>query len=211
MTCQPPPFPRISRDLSLQKLALLHRSQNPSPQDFPVRFWFGGAGLFVGAALILYLMSGPHERSNVNQNLTENRAAADVDPAIKPIVPVSAADSQNMPLSTNTSSDGLPVQRNWNFQGDRPPELQARGDMFPNTFEPVERRLKITRPEDPAQTAAPVGFVWNGSLKGDFEVTVGFQNFESMTDKSDGQAPRFEVHMSIGPPDNTMTNSALIG
>lgn len=103
------------------------------------------------------------------------------------------------------------MQLKWNFLGEQPQGLHRRAAVSPNTFEPVSEGLKVTRPEDPAQTAEPVGFVWYGSLQGDFDVTVGFQNFESTTDKADGQVPRFEVHMSIGPPNSTLTNSALIG
>ncbi len=100
----------------------------------------------------------------------------------------------------------------WNGEGPRPAWLQAWAADAPNKFEPVEGGVKITRPEDPKQKTSPVGFNWNGTLKGDFEVTLGYHDFESKTDKSDYQSPRVEIHIPIGgandSPQNTHTTTS---
>ncbi len=97
----------------------------------------------------------------------------------------------------------------WKGDGPPPAWLQKWTGELPNKFEPVEGGVKITRPEDPRQKTSPVGFNWSGSLKGDFEATLSYRDFESKSDKSDWQAPRVELHIPIGgandSPQNTHT------
>ena len=97
----------------------------------------------------------------------------------------------------------------WNGEEPQPTWLQKWAADAPNKFEPVAGGIKITRPQDPKQKTSPVGFNWNGSLKGDFEVTVGYRDFVSNSDKSDWQSPRLEIHCPIGgvndSPQNTHT------
>ncbi len=97
----------------------------------------------------------------------------------------------------------------WNGAGPQPAWLQKWSGELPNKFEPVAGGIQITRPQDPKQKTSPVGFHWSGSLKGDFEATLSYRDFESTSDKSDWQAPRVELHIPIGgandSPQNTHT------
>lgn len=94
----------------------------------------------------------------------------------------------------------------WNFQGTRPKNIQLWADEAPNKFEPLSTGTKVVRPEDPKQRAAPVGFNWNGKLRGDFEVTLGYRDFESNTDAKDWKLPRLEIHIPFGGPDGSPEN-----
>lgn len=100
----------------------------------------------------------------------------------------------------------------WNGEGPQPPWLQKWAGELPNKFEPVGGGIKITRPQDPKQKTAPVGFNWIGTLKGDFEATLSYRDFESTTDRTDHTCPRVELHIPIGgvndSPQNTHTVAA---
>jgi hypothetical protein len=101
----------------------------------------------------------------------------------------------------------LPAALTWNFQGARPKGLQTWAENAPNVFEQAADGIKINRPAGDAQKGVPVGFNWRGLLRGDFEVTLAYRDFESTTDRTDWQIPRVEVHIPIGGPDNTPENT----
>lgn len=118
--------------------------------------------------------------------------------------------AQRLQYIPSIASGDLPGQITWNMLGAIPKGLRAREALPPNTFEPVEGGLKITRPQDPDQKGTPVGYQWAGKMKGDFELTVGFRDFLSRSDKTDWQIPRFEISITVGIPDSTQVNTAFV-
>jgi tetratricopeptide (TPR) repeat protein len=121
--------------------------------------------------------------------------------------------AKNLLYAPRFTEEELPTQVEWDFLAPQPKGLQAWGRQAPNLFEPAADGLLIRRPDDPKQTAAPVGFSWQGNLKGDFEMTLGFRDFESKTDRTNWEAPRIEIHIPIvgrqDPP--VITHIATIG
>ena len=55
----------------------------------------------------------------------------------------------------------------------------------------------------------PVGFNWLGTLKGDFEVTLGYRDLKANTDATDWRLPRLEIHIPIAGPDGSPTNTHI--
>jgi hypothetical protein len=101
----------------------------------------------------------------------------------------------------------------WNFQGAPPKGIQALNVNSPNRFEQSADGMKLTRPEAPRQNRELLGYKWRGKLKGDFEATLSFRDFESKTDKTDWQVPRVELHTPMGA-DNSAWNiakAAIVG
>lgn len=105
------------------------------------------------------------------------------------------------------TEEDLPAQVVWNAQGPQPKSIQVWSGDPPNRFEPDGDGTKITRPLDPKQKAAPVGYNWQGTLKGDFEVTLSYRDFESNSDATDWQVPRIEIHIPMGGPNDSPTNT----
>lgn len=106
--------------------------------------------------------------------------------------------------------DDLPARFSWNFKESVPQILQVLQPGLPNRLEPVADGIKITRPDDPKQTRNPVGFKWLGRLYGDFEITLGYHDFESSTKMTDWQVPRIEIHVPIGGPEWTPENTHTV-
>jgi tetratricopeptide (TPR) repeat protein len=121
--------------------------------------------------------------------------------------------ARNLTYVPRFSEEDLPAKVAWNFQGTPPKGIQAVNVNAPNRFEPTTDGMKITRPEAPRQNRELLGYKWRGKLKGDFEVTVGFRDFESKTDKTDWQIPRIEIHIPIGADGSpwNIAKAALIG
>lgn len=105
--------------------------------------------------------------------------------------------AKRIPYRPKFAEDELPARFRWNFQGPLPNQIEALSAAAPNKFEPVADGIKIDRPEDPRQSRIPVGFNWQGSIHGDFEVTLGYHDFESKTKMIDWQVPRIEIHVPI--------------
>jgi len=105
------------------------------------------------------------------------------------------------------SEQDLPEGFHWNFQGERPRGLQAWGVERPNEFQPSKDGITLVRPGIAGQKGAPIGYQWQGTLEGDFEVTLDYHGFESTTDVDDWQVPRIEIHIPIGGKDNTPANT----
>ena len=101
----------------------------------------------------------------------------------------------------------LSTKLTWDFQGPKPGFLKLWGGARPNRMEPVEDGLKIVRPEKAGEDAIMCGFQWGTDVKGDFEVTLSYQDFRSQTEQTDWQIPRIEMHCDIGggwgSPQNT--------
>ena len=111
------------------------------------------------------------------------------------------------------ADDELPAQLAWNFQSPQPKGLQKWAAELPNKFESAPDGTRIIRPQDAKQSSKPVGFNWQGKLRGDFEVTLDFHDFDSNTDAADWQVPRIEIHIPIGEPADSAspTYTATVG
>lgn len=115
--------------------------------------------------------------------------------------------AKRLTYTPRIADDELPERLTWNFQGAQPAGMQKWSAEAPNTFEPVADGTRINRPMDPRQKATPVGFNWQGTLRGDFEVTLGYRDFESTTDMADWRSPRVQILVPIGGADNTPANT----
>lgn len=107
------------------------------------------------------------------------------------------------------SDDQFAAPFTWNFQGAMPKSLQKWAPEAPNKIEALDSGTRVSRPQDPRQRSVPVGFNWLGTLKGDFEVTLGYRDFESNTDATDWRLPRIEIHVPIAGPDGSPTNTHI--
>lgn len=121
--------------------------------------------------------------------------------------------AKNLLYVPRFSEEDLPTKITWNFQGPPPKGIQAVNVNAPNRFEQTAEGMKLTRPEAPRQNRELLGYKWRGKLKGDFDVTVGFRDFASKTDKTDWQIPRIEIHIPIGADGSpwNIAKAALIG
>lgn len=111
------------------------------------------------------------------------------------------------------SQEELPGKFAWNFRDSMPAGLQQWAPKPPNEFRVAPDGVTIVRPGIEGQSGSPVGYNWQGLLRGDFEITLDYRDFESTTDKTDWQIPRIEIHVPIGGRDNTPANThtATIG
>lgn len=107
------------------------------------------------------------------------------------------------------TEDNLTPPFVWNFKGTMPKSIQKWGTEAPNKFETNDAGTRVSRPAGPEQRAVPVGFNWMGKLKGDFEVTLGYRDFESNTDVTDWRLPRIEIHIPIAATDGSSTNTHI--
>lgn len=105
------------------------------------------------------------------------------------------------------ADEELPGRFVWRLQDPQPKGIQAWASEAPNKFEPVAEGIRINRPLDPKQKASAVGFNWLGRMRGDFEVTLDYHDFQSESDRNDWSAPRIEIHMPIGGPDGSPSNT----
>ena len=105
------------------------------------------------------------------------------------------------------SEGDLPGSMIWNGVGATPKGVQSWASEAPNKFERLPDGTRIHRPADPQQKGSPAGFNWQGTLRGDFEVTLSYRDFESTTDVTDWRIPRVEIHIPIGGPNDSPTNS----
>lgn len=111
------------------------------------------------------------------------------------------------------TDEDLPTNVVWNFQGAPPKGIQAINVNAPNRFEQAADGMKVTRPEVPRQNRELLGYKWRGKLKGDFEATISFRDFDSKTDRTDWQIPRLELHIPIGADGSpwNIAKAAIIG
>ena len=93
----------------------------------------------------------------------------------------------------------LPATWAWNFQGKRPGHLNESGVTATTKRTPVEGGLSIVREPSADRASESAGFQWSHvSIGGDFEVTLGYRDFQSVTKSETHQVPRMEIVLAIG-------------
>ena len=89
--------------------------------------------------------------------------------------------------------DDLPDSLQWNFQGPQPDFLLAWGGHAEHSITQLDHGLKVRRPPTTNGQEIGVAFEVAAILSNDFEVTLDFQGFKSMTSATDWRVPRVDI------------------
>ncbi|MBC8115143.1 MAG: DUF1583 domain-containing protein, partial [Candidatus Saccharimonas sp.] len=119
-------------------------------------------------------------------------------PKTLPSVKEQELAGNDLELATFKPGD-LPATFTWNFQGKRPGHLNESGVVPTTKRTTVDGGLRIVREPSADRASEQAGFQWpQVSIGGDFEVTLGYRDFESSTKNEGHQVPRMEVILAIG-------------
>ena len=119
-------------------------------------------------------------------------------PKALPSVKEQELAGNDLELATFHPGD-LPATFTWNFQGKRPGHLNESGVVPTTKRTPIDGGLRIVREPNADRVSESAGIQWPQiSIGGDFEVTLGYRDFESSTKNEDHQVPRMEIILAIG-------------
>lgn len=93
----------------------------------------------------------------------------------------------------------LPEVWTWNFRGTLPANLAYATTAATTHYRPVAGGMQIVREPNAEAITDSAGITWPQiSIEGDFEITVGYRDFQSKTMNEDHRVPRMEIIVGIG-------------
>jgi serine/threonine protein kinase len=191
--------------------------QSAEPAPAPVRPRFTKSpfarialvvGLFAAAFVFVLMISRPGESQRAVQTLTGHPQQ---DPTtVSETVPAKRSPT-SPPDPVPFSSNDLPVEVSWDFQGESPNFLASWGTRRTGSIEPVAGGMKLSRRAMADESEFAVGFEISGDLANDFEITLDYRDFKSQAVSPDWRVPRIDISGQVFSVDDPAQPAHVLG